>query len=151
VVAADESRHELFSWRFDVRYHEVDALGVVFNMWYLAYCDAAQAAFFAELGSPSAGLNRDGLDVMLRHADVHWTGSLEAFGSGRVDVRPVALGRTSLTLLHEIYREPDGVLVFTAQITYVCVRVAAKAPVPLPPTLRHVLAERLPRSDTPST
>ena len=40
--------------------------------------------------------------------------------------------RTSLTLLHEVYREPDDVLVFTARITYVCVKVAAKAPVPVP-------------------
>jgi acyl-CoA thioester hydrolase len=146
-VTYPQPHHPPFSWRFDVRYHEVDALGVVFNMWYLGYCDAAQAAFFAELGTPSSALNRDGLDVMLRHADVHWTGSLEAFGSGRVDVRPVALGRTSLTLLHEVYREPDDVLVFTARITYVCVRVAAKAPVPVPPQLREALAERLPRHD----
>ncbi|WP_460459408.1 acyl-CoA thioesterase [Angustibacter peucedani] len=128
-----------FAWPFEVRYHEVDALGVVFNMWYLGYCDAAQAAFFAHLGTSSADLNAQGLDVMLRHADVHWTGSLEAFGRAEVRVGTASVGRTSLRLRHEVVRQPDGEVVFSAEITYVCVRVAERAPVPVPDALRQAL------------
>lgn len=89
-----------FAWPFDLRYHEVDALGVVFNMWYLGYCDAAQAAFFAHLGTSSATLNAAGLDVVLR---------------------------------------PSDDVVFIAEITYVCVQVAGRAPVPVPEGLRRAL------------
>ena len=35
-----------------VRYLEVDAQGVVFNAWYLAWFDEAMAAFFADRGLP---------------------------------------------------------------------------------------------------
>ncbi len=131
-----------FEWPFDVRYHEVDQLGVVFNMWYLGYCDAAQAAFFAHLGTPSPALNAQGLDVLLRQADVDWTGSLEAFGGGVVRVTPAAVGRTSVRLRHEVIRRDDGATVCTAEITYVCVRVADRVPVPLPAALRQALTGR---------
>ena len=139
----DVAQPAAFSWPFDVRFHEVDALGVVFNMWYLGYCDGAQAAFFAHLGVPSSELNAQGLDVMLRHADVHWTGSLEPFGTAAVRVTPVSVGRTSLVLRHEVLRQPEGQVVFTAQITYVCVRVAERAPVPVPQNLRQELERRM--------
>ena len=143
MTHADPVRPEVFRWPFDVRFHEVDPLGVVFNMWYFGYCDAAQAAFFAAVGSPQRALNAEGLDVLLRHADVEWVGALEAFDSGEVTVTPVSVGRTSLVLRHEVRRVPDGALAFTAQITYVCVRVAERAPVPVPDELRHALARRI--------
>ena len=132
-----------FSWPFDVRFHEVDALGVVFNMWYFAYCDAAQAAFFADLGTPSSALNAEGLDVLLRHADVQWVGALEPHSSAEVRVHPVSVGHTSLVLRFEVVRVPDGQMVFTAQITYVCVRVAEREPVRVPERLRDALERRI--------
>ena len=92
-VPDDVAQPAPFSWPFDVRFHEVDALGVVFNMWYLGYCDAAQAAFFAHLGIPSSELNAEGLDVLLRHADVQWVGSLGPHTSAEVRVHPVSVGQ----------------------------------------------------------
>jgi acyl-CoA thioester hydrolase len=142
-VADDVVQNAPFSWPFDVRFHEVDALGVVFNMWYFAYCDAAQAAFFADLGTPSSALNQQGLDVLLRHADVQWVGALEPHTSGEVRVHPVSVGHTSLVLRFEVVRVPDGQLAFTAQITYVCVKVAEREPVSVPEPLRAALERRI--------
>jgi acyl-CoA thioester hydrolase len=142
-VPDDVAAPAAFSWPFDVRFHEVDALGVVFNMWYLGYCDAAQAAFFAHLGSPSSGLNAEGLDVLLRHADVQWVGALGPHTSAVVRVHPVSVGNTSLVLRFEVVRVPDGQTVFTAQITYVCVRVAEREPVRVPEGLREALERRI--------
>jgi acyl-CoA thioesterase FadM len=41
----NEFRHPL-----DVRFFEVDSLGVVFNMWYLGWCDEAMSAFMESIG-----------------------------------------------------------------------------------------------------
>jgi acyl-CoA thioester hydrolase len=142
-VPDDVAQPAPFSWPFDVRFHEVDALGLVFNMWYFAYCDAAQAAYFAHLGTPSSGLNAEGLDVLLRHADVQWVGSLGPHTSAEVRVHPVSVGNTSLVLRFEVVRIPDGQMVFTAQITYVCVRLAEREPVRVPDALRDALERRI--------
>jgi acyl-CoA thioester hydrolase len=134
-----------FAWPFEVRYLEVDALGVVFNMWYLAYCDSAQVAYFRHLVDTTPGLlplGERGLEVVLRHAEVDWRGSLRPDDTAVVQVTPVAIGTTSLRLRHEIVRA-DGVVVFTGQITYVCVVAAAPAAervaVPVPDDLRRAV------------
>jgi acyl-CoA thioesterase FadM len=50
---------------------------------------------------------------------------------------------TSLVLRFEVVRVPDGQMVFTAQITYVCVRVAEREPVRVPERLRDALERRI--------
>ncbi|HEY8653309.1 MAG TPA: hypothetical protein VIL87_09465 [Dermatophilaceae bacterium] len=40
----------VFRYPVDVRFFEVDSLGVVFNMWYLGWCDEAMSAFMESIG-----------------------------------------------------------------------------------------------------
>ncbi len=81
-----------------VRYLEVDRQGVVFNMWYLAYCDDAMTAFLAAGGLPYGELLAAGYDVQLVHTELDWRGPLGFGDDARVEVRVVQVGRTSFTL-----------------------------------------------------
>ena len=47
------------------RYFEFDQQGIVFNAWYLAWFDDAQAGYFAFRGVPMAELIAGGPDVRL--------------------------------------------------------------------------------------
>jgi acyl-CoA thioester hydrolase len=52
-----------FTHPVQVRYHEIDQQGVVFNMWYLAYLDEAMSAFIEANGLAYTHLQDDGFDV----------------------------------------------------------------------------------------
>jgi len=47
------SNASVFRYPVDVRFFEVDSLGVVFNMWYLGWCDEAMSAFMESIGRGS--------------------------------------------------------------------------------------------------
>jgi len=89
---------EPFVHRVEVHFYEVDQVGVVFNAWYLAWCDDARLAYLAsrgygleearealsehylpELGEPfvTAGCcyYRDGRDSVAWHGDTFGRGS----------------------------------------------------------------------------
>ena len=128
-----------------VRYHEVDALGVVFNMWYLGWCDEAMTGYLAHRGLPYDQLRGSGFDTVLRHADVDWTGSLGLFEQAEVRVSTGAVGTTSFRLDYEVVRCPSYDVCFRAAITYVCVAIDGTAVAPtrvaVPAALREALGE----------
>jgi acyl-CoA thioester hydrolase len=63
---------DVFSHPVSVRYLEVDAQGVVFNSWYLAYFDDAMAAFLADRGLPYRTMLEAGYDVQLVRSEIDW-------------------------------------------------------------------------------
>ena len=63
---------ELFSHPVTVRYLEVDAQGVVFNSWYLAYFDDAMTAFLRARGLPYRTMVEAGYDVQLVRSEIDW-------------------------------------------------------------------------------
>jgi acyl-CoA thioester hydrolase len=93
-----------FRYPLDVRFFEVDSLGVVFNMWYLGWCDEAMSAFMESVGYGYATLRAGGLDAVLRRADLEWLDSLQAFQHAEVAVRVDNVGRTSFRLRFDINR-----------------------------------------------
>jgi len=124
-----------FLHRVDVRYLEVDAQGVVFNMWYLAYFDDALTAFLASNGLPYRDLMAAGYDVQLVHVEVDWRGGVGWQDDVVVAVRLARLGTTSFTLAYQVRRE--GAPVVDASIVYVCVATDGTGKRPLPePLLR---------------
>ena len=137
-----------FRYPLEVRFFEVDSLGVVFNMWYLGWCDEAMSAFMESIGYGYATLRAAGLDAVLRKAEVEWLDSLEAFQHAEVAVRVDHVGTTSFRLGYDIKRvdkEPaEGlprrrVRCAHATITYVCVGIDGRNTVPIPPGLREAL------------
>ena len=141
-----------FRYPLEVRFFEVDSLGVVFNMWYLGWCDEAMSAFMESIGYGYATLRAGGLDAVLRKAEVEWLDSLQAFQHAEVAVRVDHVGTTSFRLAYDIYRvlvtaadaEPGEAdrretRCAHAAITYVCVEIQGRNTTPIPPGLREAL------------
>ena len=132
-----------FRYPVDVRFFEVDSLGVVFNMWYLGWCDEAMSAFMESLGYGYATLRASGLDAVLRKAELQWLNSLEAFQHAEVAVRVEHVGTTSFRLGFSIERVnasgEQRTRCAQVAITYVCVGIADRKTTPIPPSLREVL------------
>ena len=132
-----------FRYPVDVRFFEVDSLGVVFNMWYLGWCDEAMSAFMESIGYGYATLRAGGLDAVLRKAELEWLDSLEAFQHAEVAVRVDHVGTTSFRLGYDIERVGGSGRERTrcaqVAITYVCVAIADRNTTPIPPGLREAL------------
>ena len=121
----------------NVRYLEVDAQGVVFNGWYLAYVDDAMTGFLAANGLRYQDLIAAGWDVMVVHAELDWRDGLRWGDEAGVAVRLLQLGRTSFRLGFEFRRNGDPVA--TAEMVYVCIATDGTGKRPLPDLLRSAL------------
>jgi acyl-CoA thioester hydrolase len=132
-----------FRYPVHVRFYEVDSLGVVFNMWYLGWCDEAMSAFMESIGYGYATLRAGGLDAVLRKAELEWLDSLEAFQHAEVAVRVDHVGTTSFRLGYDIERVGgfgrERTRCAQVAITYVCVAIADRNTTPIPPGLREAL------------
>lgn len=132
-----------FRYPLDVRFFEVDSLGVVFNMWYLGWCDEAMTAFMDSIGYGYDALRAGGVDAVLRKAELDWVDSLEAFQHAEIAVRVDQVGTTSFKLGYDIERVDDsaGTRTGCAQvgITYVCVAIKDRKKAEIPPGLREAL------------
>jgi len=134
-----------FRYSLDVRFFEVDSLGVVFNMWYLGWCDEAMSAFMESIGYGYATLRAQGFDAVLRKAELEWLDSLEAFQHAEVAVRVDHVGTTSFRLGYDIDQVDQAGQGQTrcaqVAITYVCVGINGRSKAPLPLGLREALGK----------
>jgi acyl-CoA thioester hydrolase len=119
------------------RYLEIDRQGVVFNAWYLAYFDDAMTGFLAARGLPYTDLIAGGLDVMLVHTELDWTGGLGYGDAAHVEVGVETVGRTSFTLGFDVVR--DGASLCRGRTVYVLVGAADNTKQPIPDHVRALL------------
>jgi acyl-CoA thioester hydrolase len=122
--------------RHRVRYLETDAQGVVFNMWYLGYCDEACADFLEEIGVGYETLREQGFDFQVVHAELDWRSSLRARDVAELAVSCERVGTTSFTLRTEITCGDRAVA--TARVVYVGIAPDG-TPTPVPDDLRERL------------
>ncbi len=148
MSAAVMNGDNAFRYPLDVRFFEVDSLGVVFNMWYLGWCDEAMSAFMEAIGYGYATLRAQGYDAVLRKAELEWLESLQAFQRAEIAVRVDHVGRTSFRLRYDIERvardSQDGqgrTGCAQVAITYVCVEIDQRDKVPIPLGLREALVK----------
>jgi acyl-CoA thioester hydrolase len=151
MTQESQARDGGFRYPLDVRFFEVDSLGVVFNMWYLGWCDEAMSAFMESIGYGYATLRAGGMDAVLRNAEIEWLDSLEAFQQAEVAVRVEKVGTTSFRLDFDISRVGDQsqdapaeagrerTLCARVAITYVCVDIVGRNTAPIPTGLRQAL------------
>jgi acyl-CoA thioester hydrolase len=128
-----------FVHRVEVHFYEVDQVGVVFNAWYLAWCDDARLAYLASRGYGLEEARAADALPLVRHADIEWLASLQAGDHAEIVVRPVRVGTTSFTLRHEIHRAGDQMLCAVLTVTYVAAGVAERVKRALPLGLREAL------------
>ena len=129
-----------FSFPFRVRYAEVDGQGVVFNAHYLTYFDTALGEYFR-----AARAKREGEDPLSKtyfhtvrnlieyRAPIGYDAKIEVF------VRASRLGRSSLTLVNEIYHEGDDKLLTFGESIWVNASPDTHKSVPLPDDFRELL------------
>jgi acyl-CoA thioester hydrolase len=129
-----------FRHPIQVRYHEIDQQGVVFNMWYLAYLDEAMSAFIEANGLAYTHLQDDGFDVQLVHTEMNWTSGLRFGEPAAVTVEVATVGRTSFALDY-VVQQGDRTSC-TARIVYVCVGLDGSGKAPLPAGLQSALTDR---------
>jgi len=127
-----------FTHPVQVRYHEIDQQGIVFNMWYLAYLDEAMSAFIEANGLAYTRLQDDGFDVQLVHTELDWTSSLRFGEAAEVSVGVATVGRTSFAL-DFVVRQGDRTAC-TARTVYVCIALDGTGKQPLPEHLRTALS-----------
>lgn len=126
-----------FSHPVQVRYHEVDQQGVVFNMWYLAYLDEAMSAFIEANGLAYTQMQDGGIDVQLVHSELDWTSGLRFGPPAEVTVDVATVGRTSFAL--DFVVRQDDRTACTARIVYVCIALDGSGKQPVPSLLRAAL------------
>jgi acyl-CoA thioester hydrolase len=139
---------EPFVHPVEVRFYEVDQVGVVFNAWYLAWCDDARLAYCAARGYGLEEARAHDAMPLVRHADIEWLASLAAGDHARIVVRPVRVGTTSFSLRHEIHRAGDGQLCAVLTITYVAAGLVERVKRELPLSLRSALEQDQSRGRT---
>jgi acyl-CoA thioester hydrolase len=117
-----------------IRYGEVDMQGVVFNAHYLAYVDDAMDSWLRTL---DVNFERLGWDLMLKRADITWSGPAGIGDTLDIAVAVSRWGTTSFDV-HFDGRVGERV-VFEATVTYVGVRAGTTDPTPPPPEVRSLL------------
>lgn len=121
--------------RLRIRYGEVDMQRHVFNPNYLVYVDdAVDRWLHARLGADYL----DVLDVVVKRAEVLWSGSATAGDELDIDVAATRWGNTSFDVG---FRGSVGErAVFEATLTYISVAPGTTRPTPVPEQIRAALS-----------
>jgi acyl-CoA thioester hydrolase len=130
-----------FKFPVTVRYYEVDAQGVVFNMWYLAWFDEALTAFLDHRGLPYQKMLDAGFDVQVVHTELDYRAGVRWPDGVHVAVEAGWLGRTSFTLEFAVHRGPadDPEIAVTGSTVYVVIGTDGTGKRPIPDLLRDAL------------
>jgi acyl-CoA thioester hydrolase len=140
---------DVFTFPVTVRYLEVDAQGVVFNAWYLAYFDEAMSAFFTARGLPYQKMIESGFDVQLVRSEIDWKAGLRWQDAVEVAVSTACIGRTSFALDFEVRRDGNEVTCM-GRTVYVVVAADGSGKREIPPVMAEALGEPRPlRADQP--
>lgn len=117
-----------FSWKGDVRAHEIDAQGIVNNAHYLSYFDHERTLHFKMLGVDWVALSQEGFDLVLVHSDIHFKHPLRAFDSFEVSSVLHCEGRLKMIFTQRIVNA-NNTLICSAINTVVCVDRARQKPI----------------------
>jgi acyl-CoA thioester hydrolase len=134
---------DVFTLPITVRYLEVDAQGVVFNAWYLAYFDEAMSAFLTARGMPYQKMVEAGYDVQLVRSEIDWRSGLRWQDAVEVAVSTARIGRTSFALDFEVRRDGHEVTC-SGRTVYVVVAADGSGKREIPPLIAEALGDPIP-------
>ena len=130
-----------FTMPVTVRYLEVDAQGVVFNSWYLAWFDEAMTAFLAAAGLPYRSMMDAGYDVQLVRSEIDWRAGVGFGDRVEIAVATARIGRTSFALDFRVLRDGTEVTC-TARTVYVVIAADGTGKREIPPLIAAALGSR---------
>ena len=137
---------DVFTHPVPVRYLEVDAQGVVFNSWYLAYFDDAMTAFLAARGLPYPVMLEAGYDVQVVRSEIDWKSGVRWQDAIEVAVSTARIGRTSFALDFEVRRDGHEVTC-AGRSVYVVIAADGSGKREIPPVIADALGEPAPLRD----
>jgi acyl-CoA thioester hydrolase len=137
---------DVFTHPVPVRYLEVDAQGVVFNSWYLAYFDDAMTAFLAARGLPYPAMLEAGYDVQVVRSEIDWKSGVRWQDAIEVAVSTARIGRTSFALDFEVRRDGHEVTC-AGRSVYVVIAADGSGKREIPPVIADALGEPAPLRD----
>jgi len=139
-----------FSFRFRVRYSEIDAQGIVFNAHYLTYFDTSITEFLR-----SVGLDFGGQDVATLEYDYHLVKSVVEYHAPiyfdefiNVFVGVARIGNSSLTFHLFVYGDDDKQPRTSGEIIWVYANRKTGKSVTVPDDIREILAPYMLPSDS---
>ena len=124
-----------------VRYGETDQMGVVYHANYLLYMEDARTALMAALGCAYDELERSGIGLAVRKADLRFRSPARYAEQLVVRAWVERVGGASVSFRYEVERAADGVLLATGGTELACLDLAREErPVRmLPKRLRELL------------
>jgi acyl-CoA thioester hydrolase len=125
-----------------VRYLEVDAQGVVFNAWYLAWFDDAMTAYLLHGGLPYQVMLDAGFDVQLVRSEIDWKAGVGFGDEVGVAVSTARTGRTSFALDFEVRRKDE--VTCAGRTVYVVIATDGTGKRAIPPLIADALGEAAP-------
>ena len=131
-----------FTQERQVRYVEVDAQGVVFNSWYLAWFDDAMTAFLEHGGLPYRAMLDAGYDVQLVRSEIDWRAGVGFQDDVLVAVSTARVGRTSFALDFEV--RLGASVTCAGRTVYVVVATDGSGKRDIPPLIRDALGQPVP-------
>lgn len=132
------------TYRHQVRYHETDSQGYVFNARYLEIVDVAMTEFIRSLGYAYEDFIAAGADPSVVTADINFKKPARYDDLLDVFVDCLEVGRSSFRLRTTIMRRGETIAVAT--LVYVNVDPEAETSRPLPETVADALRRRLIKS-----
>lgn len=122
-----------------VRWAEVDPQGIVFNPNYLMYFDVAVTEYWRAVGCPYPGaFTERGVDTFMVKATLEYHGPARFDDAIEVLVRVARIGRTSMRVLMEVWRDQDRLV--SGELVYVVASVQERKPTPVPAFMRDAIA-----------
>lgn len=122
-----------------VRYGETDQMGVVHHANHLAYLEEARTEFLASLGLPYAQLEKEGVGLPVRHADLRYRAPAFYEDVLEVEVSIARLRAASVRFQYRIRRIADDTELLEGTIELACIDLKTRTPRMLPEELRQVL------------
>jgi acyl-CoA thioester hydrolase len=122
----------------DVAWGEMDALGHVNNVRYIAWAETARIRFFEQFGMSTRP--EDPVGPILARIENDYLRQVEYPAQVTVGIRPEKVGNTSLTLAHEIWisGKPERV-VARGRAVVVMINYATQEKVRVPDEIRAAL------------
>ena len=135
-----------------VRYSETDQMGVVYHANYLVYMEEGRTRLMAALGQPYADLERSGVGLAVRRADLRFRAPARYDDPLVVRTHVARVGGASVVFRYEVVRETDERLLATGSTELACLDLSRpERPVTfLPESVRQLLEGALQGGDRPA-
>ncbi|MBI5264818.1 MAG: acyl-CoA thioesterase [Bradyrhizobium sp.] len=132
-----------FSHPFRVRYSEIDGQGVVFNAHYLTYFDTTITEYFRALGYDQYGdAKKTGVDFHVVKSVIEYKAPILFDQEIDVCARVARIGNSSLVFELGIFLKGSADALVTGEIVWVHTDQKTHRPVPIPRSIRDLIATR---------